>query len=209
MTAESWSHRQFSRANGSNRSVVRRGSALCCLAALHRPPYGGKNNLGIVFRMGASGNGFAQHNLTGVATVVAQPLQEETTMKDKGAEMLQRMLGPSRAKEVRAGWSKLSPDFENFVTNFLVSDVWSRPNLELKIRSLITIAASVALGRVNGLRLHIEMALQNGATKDEIMETILHLAFYAGFPACWDALVIADEVFCRLESAGKKLRTAA
>lgn len=130
-------------------------------------------------------------------------------MAEKGVEMLQRMLGPRRAEEVRAGWSKLSPDFDHFVTDLLVSDVWSRPNLELKIRSLITIAASVALGRVNGLRLHIEMALKNGATKDEIMETILHLAFYAGFPACWDALVIADEVFSRLESAGKEARPAA
>lgn len=71
-------------------------------------------------------------------------------MSDKGAEMLQGMLGPRKAAEVRAGWSKLSPDFDNFVTNFLASDVWSRPNLELKIRSLITIAASVVLGRVMG-----------------------------------------------------------
>ena len=45
------------------------------------------------------------------------------------------------------------------------------------------------------IRLNIEMALKNGATRGEILETILHMAFYAGFPACWDALVIADEVF--------------
>lgn len=130
-------------------------------------------------------------------------------MSEKGVEMLHRMLGPERTAEVRAGWSKLSPDFDNFVTNFLVADVWSRPSLELKTRSLITIAASVALGRVNGLRLHIEMALNNGATRAEIMEAILHLAFYAGFPACWDALVIADEVFSRIEFAGQKMKTAA
>lgn len=122
-------------------------------------------------------------------------------MSEKGPEMLQRMLGPKRTAEVRAGWSKLSPDFDDLVTNFLAADIWSRPNLEPKIRSLITIAAATALGRVSALRLHIEMGLNNGATEAEIKEALLHLAFYAGFPAAWDALVIADEVFRRKASA--------
>ena len=129
-------------------------------------------------------------------------------MSEKGIELLQRMLGPKRTAEVRAGWSKLSPDFDNFVTHFLVQDVWSRPNLDLKTRSLITIAASTALGRPSALRLHIEMGLNNGATEDEIKEAILHLAFYAGFPAAWDALVIADEVFSR-RAETQKTKTAA
>lgn len=51
-------------------------------------------------------------------------------MSEKGIELLQRMLGPPRTAEVRTGWSKLSPDFDNLVTNFLVSDIWSRPNLD-------------------------------------------------------------------------------
>ena len=129
-------------------------------------------------------------------------------MSEKGIEMLQRMLGPKRTAEVRAGWSKLSPDFDNLVTNFLVSDVWSRPNLDLKTRSLITIAASTALGRVSALRLHIEMGLNNGATEAEIKEALLHLAFYAGFPAAWDALVIADEVFKQKASAKPGMKAA-
>jgi 4-carboxymuconolactone decarboxylase len=118
-------------------------------------------------------------------------------MNDKGIEMLRRLLGNERSDEVRTAWSKLSPDFAGMVTNFLAGEVWSRPNLELKTRSLITVAALTALGRVNALRLNIEMALNNGATRAEILETLLHMAPYAGFPACWDALVIADEVFSR------------
>ena len=130
-------------------------------------------------------------------------------MSEKDIKMLEGMLGSKRTAEVRAGWSKLSPDFDNFVTNFLASEVWSRPNLDLKTRSLITIAASTALGRVSALRLHIEMGLNNGATEAEIKEALLHLAFYAGFPAAWDALVIADEVFSRIKSAGQNVKTAA
>lgn len=130
-------------------------------------------------------------------------------MSEKGVEVLQRMLGPQRTTEVRAGWSKLSPEFDDLVTNFLAEEIWSRPQLEPKIRSLVTIAAATALGRVNALRLHIEMGLNNGATEVEIKEALLHLAFYAGFPAAWDALVIADEVFSRKKApAGKKVKAS-
>jgi 4-carboxymuconolactone decarboxylase len=116
-------------------------------------------------------------------------------MNDKGTEMLRRMLGEKRAREVRKTWTKLSPDFASLVTNFLAGEVWARPNLDLRTRSLVTIAALTALGRPNGLRLNIEMALNNGATKEEIVETLLQMAPYAGFPACWEGLLIADEVF--------------
>lgn len=121
-------------------------------------------------------------------------------MSDKGLEMLHKMLGKERASQVSGAWSKLSPDFANMVTNFVAGEVWSRPNLELKTRSLITIAALAALGRPNALRLNIEMALNNGATRAEILETLLHMVVYAGFPACWDALIIADEVFSRKQA---------
>lgn len=121
-------------------------------------------------------------------------------MSDKGLEMLHQMLGKERAEEVRDAWSKLSPDFSKLVTEFVAGEVWTRPNLELKTRSLITVSALAALGRTNALRLNIEMALNNGVTHAEILETILHMAVYAGFPACWDALVIADEVFSRKQT---------
>ena len=67
----------------------------------------------------------------------------------------------------------------------------------------MTIAGLAALGRPNGLRLNIEMALNNGASKEEILETLLQRAPYAGFPACWEGLVIADEVFKERKAAEK------
>ena len=121
-------------------------------------------------------------------------------MSVKGLEMLHQMLGKERTEEVRDAWSKLSPDFSKLVTEFVAGEVWTRSNLELKTRSLITVSALAALGRTNALRLNIEMALNNGVTHAEILETILHMAVYAGFPACWDALVIADEVFSRKQT---------
>ncbi len=124
-------------------------------------------------------------------------------MSEKGPEMLLQLLGKERAEEVSSAWNRLSPDFANFVTHFLAGQVWSRPILDLKTRSLITVAALTALGRPNALRLNIEMALNNGATREEILETLLQMAPYAGFPACWEGLVMADEVFKGKGLAGR------
>jgi 4-carboxymuconolactone decarboxylase len=124
-------------------------------------------------------------------------------MADKGIDMLRRLLGDDRAIEVRNSWAKLSPDFAHFVTNFLAGEIWSRPQLDLKTRSLVTIAGLTALYRPNGLRLNIEIALRNGATKQEILETLLQMAPYAGFPACWEGLLIAEEVFKQKKAARK------
>jgi 4-carboxymuconolactone decarboxylase len=124
-------------------------------------------------------------------------------MAEKGIDMLRQLLGDDRAIEIRNSWAKLSPDFAHFVTNFLAGEIWSRPQLDLKTRSLVTVAGLTALNRPNGLRLNIEMALKNGATKQEILETLLQMAPYAGFPACWEGLIIAEEVFKQKKTARK------
>jgi len=121
---------------------------------------------------------------------------------DRGARLLNKMLGPGDARRVRAAWRRLAPDFERYVLTFLSGEIWSRPGLDRRTRSLATIAALTALGRTNGLELNIRMALRNGATRAEIIETLLHMAPYAGFPAVWDALVLTGRVFAK--RAGKR-----
>jgi 4-carboxymuconolactone decarboxylase len=113
----------------------------------------------------------------------------------KGLELLKRMLGEKTAEETRRRWQKLSPDFERYVLEFLSGEIWSRSGLPLKIKSLCTISALAALGRSQGLELNIRMALKNGATREEIIETLLQIAPYAGFPAAWEGLQIAERVF--------------
>jgi alkylhydroperoxidase/carboxymuconolactone decarboxylase family protein YurZ len=113
----------------------------------------------------------------------------------RGAELLEKMLGPDRADRTRAAWREVCPDFEAYVVEFLAGEVWSRPGLDRRTRSLVTIAALAALGRTLGLELNVRMALRNGATLEEVVETLLHLAPYAGFPACWEALAVARKVF--------------
>jgi 4-carboxymuconolactone decarboxylase len=114
---------------------------------------------------------------------------------ERGARLLEQMLGPRDARRVRAAWRRLARDFERYVITFLSGEIWSRPGLDRRTRSLCTIGVLAALGRTNGLELNIRMALRNGATRGEIIEALLHIAPYAGFPAVWDALVLARRVF--------------
>lgn len=113
----------------------------------------------------------------------------------RGEQMLRRMLGPVYSAEIRRAWRSLEPEFERYVVGFLAGDIWRRPRLPLKTRSLVTVAALAALGRNEALALNVRMALNNGASRGEILETLIQMAPYAGFPACWQGLVIAGRVF--------------
>lgn len=126
--------------------------------------------------------------------------------RERGERMLQKMLGPEYAAQVRRAWRKLGPEFERYVVGFLAGEIWARPRLPLKIRSLVTVAALAALGKKEGLALNIRMALNNGASRQEILETLLQLAPYAGFPTAWEALAVARQVFevMATEGQGKK-----
>jgi 4-carboxymuconolactone decarboxylase len=117
-----------------------------------------------------------------------------------GFKQFCQMLGAERADEVRSEWHRISPEFEKFVLGVLAGEVWTRQGLDLRTRSLVTIAGLTALGRTRGLALNIEMALHNGASREEICESILQMAFYAGFPAAWEGLQIASEIFKRTEA---------
>jgi 4-carboxymuconolactone decarboxylase len=99
---------------------------------------------------------------------------------------------PSSAREqVRP----IAPKLVELAEKVVYGDVWERPGLSKRDRSLITVATLVALGRERQLRGHLERALGNGVTKAEIGELITHLAFYAGWPAAMTAAVVAKEVF--------------
>jgi len=127
----------------------------------------------------------------------------QTGSYDRGRALLRKMLGAREAERVRARWRRMSPAFEHYVLTFLAGEIWSRPALDLRTRSLITIAALTALGRTNGLTLNIRMALRNGATRAEIMETLLHLGPYAGFPATWEAMLLAERAFRERRRGGR------
>src|SRR5215510_2994499 len=120
-------------------------------------------------------------------------MTDEQHLQD-GLTILKKMLGEADAERIRQSWREISPDLERFILAFVAGRTWTRSTLDLKTRSLSTVAALTALGRPNALELNIRMALGNGATKEEILEVMLHMAPYAGFPAVWDGMQIARRV---------------
>jgi len=99
---------------------------------------------------------------------------------------------PSAAQKL---FGDFDPKLAELTDNVLFADVWERPGLSKRDRSLITVAALVALNRPEQLRAHLQRAKENGVTKDEVVEVITHLAFYAGWPNAVSAIPIARETF--------------
>ncbi len=87
------------------------------------------------------------------------------------------------------------PKLVELTEDVLFNDLWERPNLSKRDRSLITVATLVALNRTEQLPYHLAFALENGLTKDEIAEVITHLAFYSGWPTAISAAFLAEKVF--------------
>ncbi|HTV58714.1 MAG TPA: carboxymuconolactone decarboxylase family protein [Verrucomicrobiae bacterium] len=88
-----------------------------------------------------------------------------------------------------------APKLVELTDRVLFGDVWERPELSKRDRSLATVAALVAMQRPDQLRWHLKRALENGLTKDELIEAITHLAFYSGWPNAMTGITIAKEVF--------------
>lgn len=108
------------------------------------------------------------------------------------------VLGSEHVDRAVERTTDLTAPFQDFITRTAWGDVWSRPGLDRRTRSLITLAALTALGAHDELRLHVRAAVNNGLTDEEIGEVLLHTAVYAGVPAANSALAIAQEVLREL-----------
>jgi len=95
----------------------------------------------------------------------------------------------------RSPYADIAPALAQYTDEVLFGDVWRRPGLSPRDRSLITVATLVALYRTNELPFHLGRALENGVTRDELIELVTHLAFYAGWPAANTAVGVARKVF--------------
>jgi 4-carboxymuconolactone decarboxylase len=96
-----------------------------------------------------------------------------------------------RANERKTGFTE---EFQDLITRYAWGEIWTRPGLDRKTRSAVTLTALIALGRDEELALHVRGALRNGLTADEIKEVMLHAAIYCGVPAANAAFAIAQRV---------------
>ncbi len=117
---------------------------------------------------------------------------------DKGLQTRREVLGSAYVDEAIRNADDFSRPLQEFTTQYAWGDIWNRPGLDRKTRSLLNLAMLTALNRPHELRLHLRGALTNGATKDEIREVFLQAAIYCGVPASMDSFRTAREVFKEL-----------
>jgi len=117
---------------------------------------------------------------------------------DKGMEVRREVLGNQHVDRAENNKDELTEEFQELITRYAWGEIWTRPGLERKTRSCITLAMMIALHREDEFKLHIRAALNNGLSKDEIKEVILQSAIYAGVPAANSAFHWAQEVFSSL-----------
>ncbi len=120
-----------------------------------------------------------------------------------GMKIRHDMFGSSGAEERYAQASDFTRPLEDVVTRYCFGETWARPGLDLKTRSLITLAALTAMSKPNQIRFHVAGALANGCSVVEIRETLLHTMVYAGVPCGVEAFNAATEVLARHAAAGK------
>jgi len=114
----------------------------------------------------------------------------------RGIELLEQLHGGHAGVAMVAEMRDICPDFADMTIEWAIGSIMSRPGLDLATRELVLIASCVTMGHaMPQLRAHAEAALQVGASKEQIVETVLQLVFYAGGPAVRNALVLLDEVF--------------
>ena len=102
---------------------------------------------------------------------------------------------PSEPSAAQKAFGHTAPALADYTDDILFGDVWKRPELSPRDRSLITVACLIALYRTNELPFHLKRAMENGISRDEIAEVITHLAFYSGWPTASSAVGIAQRVF--------------
>src|SRR6266481_1906430 len=98
---------------------------------------------------------------------------------------------------IRKSFGDFAPKLVDLTDDVLFGDVWERPQLSKRDRSLITCAALVALGKTEQMNFHFPRAIENGVTEDELIELITHLSFYAGWPSAMSAATKAKELFAK------------
>jgi 4-carboxymuconolactone decarboxylase len=113
---------------------------------------------------------------------------------EDGMRVRREVLGDEHVDRAVANTDAFTADFQDFITRYAWGEVWTRPGLDRRVRSCVTLAALAALGHEHELAMHVRAALRNGVTAEEIKEVLLHVGIYAGLPAANRAFAVAQPI---------------
>ncbi len=121
---------------------------------------------------------------------------------DEGMKVRREVLGAAHVDRAAERTTELTREFQELITRYAWGEIWTRPGLDRRTRSAITMTALVALGHFEELELHVRAAVRNGLTQDEIKEVLLQCAIYCGVPAANHAFAVAQRVLAEPVSEG-------
>jgi len=124
---------------------------------------------------------------------------DEKGLYERGLKIRREVLGAEYVDKSVANADEFQRHFQEYVTKHCWGAVWTRPGLPKKTRSMLNLAMLAATNRSNELKLHLKGAVNNGVTKEEIQEVLLHTTVYAGFPVGLESFRVAKELFDSLE----------
>jgi 4-carboxymuconolactone decarboxylase len=120
---------------------------------------------------------------------------------DAGMAVRREVLGDDHVDRAQARTTPFTADFQDFITRCAWGEVWTRPGIDRRMRSAITLAVLMTLRCEEELGMHVRAALRNGLTEDEIAEVLLHGAIYAGVPAANSAFAVAQRALAEAQGA--------
>jgi len=124
---------------------------------------------------------------------------DERKRYDEGMKTRRSVLGDAHVDRTLKNRTKFNEPFQDLITRYAWGEIWNRPGLPKKTRSLLTLSMLVALNRGEEFRMHVKAALSIGVSRDEIQELLLQAAVYCGVPAANSAFHDAEEVFAALD----------
>jgi 4-carboxymuconolactone decarboxylase len=119
--------------------------------------------------------------------------------QERGKKVRREVLGDEHVDAAIERTTDFTADFQEFITRYAWGEIWTRPGLDRKTRSCITLTALMARGQLEELGMHVRAAVRNGLTEDEIKEVLLQGAIYCGVPAANSAFAVAQRVFAELD----------
>ena len=116
-----------------------------------------------------------------------------------GMQVRRAVLGDAHVDRSLTKVNSFNGEFQNLITRYAWGEIWTRPGLDRKTRSCMTLSMMIALNRPDEFKLHVKAAFNNGLTREDIKEVILQAAIYCGVPAANSAVHLAEEVFAQME----------
>ena len=133
------------------------------------------------------------------------PEMKDKDLYDRGMAVRRSVLGDAHVDRSLERATEFDADFQEFITKTAWGQIWTRPGLDIRTRSMLTIAMLAALGKDGELKLHIRATRNTGVTRDEVKEILMQAAVYAGIPAANHAIALARAVYAEMdEEDGKK-----